>query len=204
MYRIAARFVLLALIGQGALAHEAPIAGFGSRSPDAPSETVQYDFLVGERHCTTKRMRPDGTLEDGPPATWTGYYILGGFAIQDDWVRPGPNGTVFRGTNIRSFDPQAGTWDNRWLAAGSQQWKYYASEQVGDNMVMTGGEDVDGMDRAFLDRNTFHDIGAHGFSWRKDRSFDGGETWIEGVSVIHCRDGGADADTDSPPEPGAG
>lgn len=179
--------VVLALFGHGVLAHDAPVAGFGSRSPDAPPETAQFDFLVGERHCTTQNMRPDGTLQDGPSATWTGYYILGGFAIQDDWVRPGPDDTLFRGTNIRSFDPRTGKWDNRWLAAGSQQWKYYESEQVGDTMVMTGGAGVDAMDRAFLDRNTFHDTGAHGFSWRKDRSYDGGETWIEGVSVIHCR-----------------
>lgn len=54
-------------------------------------------------------------------------------------------------------------------------------------MVMTGGEGTDGRGRRFVDRNTFYDIGAGSFKWRKDRSFDGGESWIEGVAHIDCR-----------------
>ena len=52
-------------------------------------------------------------------------------------------------------------------------------------MVMTG-EGKDGQGRAFVDRNVFYDITAESWKWRKDRSFDGGETWIEGVGHIHA------------------
>ena len=172
-------------------AHKAPTAGFGSLSPDAPSETAQFAFLVGDWHCKTSGRRPDGSIENGPDATWTGYYILGGWAIQDDWVSPQPDGKSFRGTNVRSFNPEVGKWDNRWLAAGSQKWKYYGAEKVGDTMVMTGGEGVDRQDRPFIDRNTFHEITDNSWKWRKDRSFDGGETWVEGVAFIYCRPGDA-------------
>ena len=157
-----------------------------SPHPKAPAETAQFGFLIGEWKCTTRWMQADGTLVDGPAATWTGEYILDGWAIQDHWVSTLPDGSPFYGTNIRSFNPESARWDNRWLAQGNLQWKYFWAEKVGDTMVMTGGEGKDGGDRPFVDRNTFYDIQADSWKWRKDRSFDGGETWIEGVGHIHA------------------
>ncbi len=52
-------------------------------------------------------------------------------------------------------------------------------------MVMTGGEGTD-PNGDYIDRNTFHDIQADSWSWRKDRSYDGGKTWLEGVAVIRA------------------
>lgn len=183
---VTAFFTITVLSTNTASAHEAPTAGFGTLSPDAPPETAQFAFMIGEWTCKTRSMAPDRTIKDGPVASWTGYYILGGWAIQDDWVSPGPNGKPFPGTNIRSFNPQTRKWDNRWLAAGALQWSYFEAEQVGDTMVMTGGESVDAQKRKFMDRNIFHDIKDTSWKWRKDRSFDGGKNWIEGVSYINC------------------
>ena len=59
------------------------------------------------------------------------------------------------------------------------------SGRIPDTMVMTGGGGTDSFGD-FIDRNVFHDIGPDRFSWRKDRSWDGGETWIEGVAVIEA------------------
>ena len=136
---------------------------------------------------TTRGMRPDGSLQEGPPATWTFHYILDGWAIQDDWVQEQPDGSVSHGMNIRSFNPETRKWDNRWLSSGNLQWKYFESEKVGATMVMTGGGGKDGQGREFIDRNTFLEIAGDSWKWRKDRSFDGGETWIEGVFFIDAR-----------------
>lgn len=155
--------------------------------PDAPPETAQFAFLIGPWDCTTRSMKPDGSGFGEGSATWTGYWILGGWAIQDDWVSPRPGGRVFRGTNIRSFNPQTSKWDNRWLASGSLQWSYFEAEKDGDTMVMIGGEGRDRAGRDYVDRNIFHDIRSDSWKWRKDRSFDGGKTWIEGVSFIEAR-----------------
>ncbi|ANM28465.1 hypothetical protein ABI59_00715 [Acidobacteria bacterium Mor1] len=149
--------------------------------PDAPAETDQYGFLIGSWDCATRFLGPDGYIEGS--ATWSGWYILDGWAIQDLWVSELPGGRKMHGTNIRSFNRSSGVWDNRWLPQGTLQWKYYRSEQVGDTMVMTGGEGKDPRG-AFVDRNTFYDIGEDGWKWRKDRSYDGGKTWIEGVGHI--------------------
>jgi len=186
MRKLFPALVIAILVPAAGSTHEAPTAGFGSLSPDAPPETAQFGFLVGAWSCKTRGMDPDGTMQDGPDASWTGYYILDGWAIQDDWVSPGQDGKLFRGTNVRSFNPQIGKWDNRWLPSGSLQWKYFEAEKVGETMVMTG-EGTDGTEQSFLDRNTFHEIETDSWKWRKDRSFDGGESWIEGVAFIHCQ-----------------
>jgi hypothetical protein len=161
------------------------VRGESRLNPQAPPETGQFAFLVGEWDCRTKFMKPDGSGYSEGQAEWTGYFILDGWAIQDDWVSLGPDGQKFYGTNIRSFNPQTGKWDNRWLAAGSLQWKYFVAEKTGETMVMIGGEGKDSLGE-FIDRNTFYDINTDRWSWRKDRSYDGGDTWMEGVGFIEA------------------
>jgi len=155
--------------------------------PDAPPETAQFAFLEGGWDCTVRQMKPDGSGYNEGRARWTGYWILGGYAIQDDWESPAPGGGFFRGTNIRSFNPRTRKWDNRWLPSSTLQWSYYEAEKVGDTMVMTGGEGQDAAGRDYVDRNTFSRIEKDSWHWRKDRSFDGGKTWVEGVAVIEAR-----------------
>lgn len=157
----------------------------GGPNPQAPPETEQYSFMVGKWDCTTRFMMPDGSGYVEGRARWTGHYILDGWAIQDHWIGYKPDGQESHGTNIRSFNRQTRKWDNRWLSAGSLQWAYFESEMVGDTMVMTGsGKDDFG---EFIDRNTFYEIQAQSWRWRKDRSYDGGKTWIEGVGFIEAR-----------------
>lgn len=167
------------LVFSSALAVAAEAAG---RHPKAPPETEQFAFIIGEWDCTQRSMGPDGKLSPPAKARWTGRWELDGWAIRDDWSRTMPDGSVLKGFNIRSFNPRTGKWDNRWLQTGNLEWKYFEAERVGETMVMTGeGEDRFGK---FVEHNTFHDITAESWSWRKDRSYDGGETWIEGIAVI--------------------
>jgi hypothetical protein len=176
--RVIACALLLSGVAMAAAAGE-----YGKPNPAAPPETEQFSFIIGKWDCKTRFMDPQGEYREGK-ATWTGYYILDGWAIQDDWVSTRPDGTKSYGTNIRSFNPETGKWDNRWLPSGTLQWKYFEAEQQGETMVMTGkGRDARG---EFVDRNTFHDISENHWRWRKDRSYDGGETWIEGVGFIEA------------------
>ena len=154
-------------------------------NPDAPPETEQYAFIVGEWDCKTRFMTSaNGDYSEGS-ATWTGEYILDGWAILDTWVSTLPNGKEFIGVNIRSFDKETGKWNNRWLPQGTLTWKDYSSEMVGETMVMTGGKGKD-PNGEFVERNTFSNIDKDSWSWRKDRSYDGGKTWIEGVGFIEA------------------
>ena len=153
-------------------------------NPDAPPETGQFSFIIGTWHCKTRFMTPDGTISEGE-ATWIGQWALDGWAIKDDWFSTGPDGKPFQGFNIRSFNPKTRKWDNRWLPQVTLQWRYYESEMVGDTMVMTGGAGKDA-NGAFTDRITFYNISENSWSWRKDRSYDGGKTWNEGVGFIEA------------------
>jgi hypothetical protein len=54
--------------------------------PDAPPELQQYAFIVGDWDCTTRFMKPDGSGFVEGKARWSGYWILGGTAIQDVWA----------------------------------------------------------------------------------------------------------------------
>ena len=153
-------------------------------NPGAPHETEQYAFLVGTWDCATRSMGPDGTIREGG-AIWKGYFILDGWAIQDDWTAlDGSGQPLFFGTNIRSFNAKLGKGECRWLPSGSLTWKHLISWQEGKTMVMEGeGEDQRGK---FIDRNTFSNISGSRWSWKKDRSYDGGKTWFEGVSTIEA------------------
>ncbi len=151
-----------------------------NRHPDAPPETEQFAFLIGEWECEIRAMSPSGQLGEPTQAKWAGKWDLGGWAIRDDWSSP-----FGLGFNIRSFNPETKKWDNRWLSSGNLQWKYFEAEKVGDTMVMMGGAGEDARGE-FIDRNTFHDIQADSWSWRKDRSYDGGDTWFEGIAVIRA------------------
>lgn len=73
------------------------------------------------------------------------------------------------------------------LITRSQLWKwaYFEAEQRGDTVIMTGGEGTDPRG-TYVDRNVFYDISADGFRWRKDRSYDGGESWVEGIGFIEA------------------
>jgi len=182
----ASRRICLLLLLSFALVAGRVVAEPQAPHPKAPKETAQYSFLIGAWECIIQRMGPDGVLGPERSARWTGRYILDGWAIEDVWESTGPDGSPFQGVNIRSFNPKTHVWDNRWLSSRDLQWAYYSSEKVGETMVMTGGEGVDARG-PFIDRNTFYDIKPESWSWRKDRSWDGGDTWVEGIATISAK-----------------
>lgn len=185
-----AALALAASMGLGAAVAEPP-----APNPEAPPETAHFAFMIGEWDCATRFMGPDGSYTEGH-ATWIGEYILDGFAIQDHWISPQPNGKTYHGINIRSFNPTLGKWECRWLPQSTLEWKHFTAEKVGDTMVMLGhGTNARG---EYLDRNTFYDIGDTSWSWRKDWSYDDGATWIEGIGYIQATRATSDAATPAP------
>ncbi len=167
-------------------AHGPPEPAFGRLHPEAPPETAQFSFLIGEWACTIRSLSFDGSSYTESSATWIGRYALDGWAIADEWISPRKGGGSYHGTNIRTFNPKTGKWDNRWVSAPNLQWAYFEAEKVGDTMVMLGGGGTD-PNGSYIDRNTFYEITADAWKWRKDRSYDGGASWIQGVALIEAK-----------------
>lgn len=159
---------------------------YGQLNPEAPAETAQFSFLIGDWACTTRFMKQDGKSYREGTAEWIGVYVLNGYAIQDYWIGHGPQGKDYFGTNIRSYDQKKGKWMNRWLPAGTLQWSSFESEMKDGKMVMIGGGGTSPRGD-FISRNTFYEIGPDSWRWRQDRSYDDGKTWFEGVGFIDAK-----------------
>lgn len=163
-------------------------AGRSAPNPDAPAELSLFDFLVGKWHCEGIYKADDGQ-EHEFQATWTGHYILDGYAIADEYRMLGPDGKpVMLGQNFRAYNRAHGAWRMRWLDALKGDWIELAPERLG------GVEAGDGYitfktrgDDETIKRIRFSDISEDSFTWTSDQSKDGGETWRESVAVIKAR-----------------
>lgn len=149
--------------------------------PDAPPEMAQFAFLVGEWDCKLTSLNGQGQRVEST-GRWVGYYTLGGYAFQDDWYAASGS----RGTTWRSYHPFKKKWVNTWLMANTDRapgfaegW-FYGTWQDGEMRLQASGSDTIG---DFVDRIVFTEIEKDSFTWKMDRSYDGGESWIEGVAV---------------------
>ena len=87
--------VLLLAGGLGAHADD-----YGAPHPDAPPELLQFGFLIGPWNCDMDWLQTDGTRAQGQ-GTWTGRWMMDGWAIQDDY-RDG----FYEGFRATTFTPQ--------------------------------------------------------------------------------------------------
>ncbi len=149
--------------------------------PMAVLETVQFDFFVGEwdsRYKVRVDPKQPGYSQE-IRGTWKAWYGWEGFAIYDDWSqvggRPGNSGPA-----IRSFDPVSRKWIMHYIPINAPLSSVWAMTGEFDEKgwLHAEMEASDGRGK-FLQRVHFVNISEDHFSWRSDRSYDGGETWIE-------------------------
>ena len=159
----------------------------GARHPDAPSELLQFGFLIGPWDCEIDWLRLDGTRSQGR-GTWTGRWMMDGWAIQDDF-----RGGFYEGfvaTTFRAWDAQEKGWRGYWLDGRSGRWsRPLVQEKAGRGLRLrtsTAFRDTEGQRVEVELRYHFHEIADRAFSWRQDSSLDGGATWREGTMKIEC------------------
>ena len=132
-----------------------------------------WDRFVGTWDCDFGFYGEDGSVRRSPGELEFGW-VLDGRAIQDLWITYPKPGEKERGigTSIRFFDDRARTW--RVLFVNP---KYGAVLSVqggveGDRIVLRG-QDTEGGQL----RWSFNDIKDDSFTWRGEKSRDGGKTW---------------------------
>jgi len=139
-----------------------PAYPFGRLNPDAPSETKQLSFLIGEFDCEDRIYSPQNNKWYRMDTVRKAEYVLDGYAIQDK------NWTALSSTsNIRAFDPKTKQWHITYfktLPYSSGVWK---GGKEGENMVFRQAEGKT------TSRLTFFDIGEDRYSWKAENVTDG-------------------------------
>lgn len=153
--------------------------------PHAPLATSQFAFLVGEWHGKNKQA-PNTTL------VWKGRWILDGMAVQNTSKTTGDPDTPLAGLTT-----QWGV-DTRIYSASRRAWQHtYTDVLSGDITTLSWTFKKDALVSGVTSWNEggkpttniikFRDITEDRFTWSLDRSFDGGETWVEDFIVIDNR-----------------
>lgn len=131
-----------------------PSYPYGRLNREAPPETKQFAFMIGEFDCVDKRPGKDGKWVESK-VVWNSSYFLNGAGIQDKFWSPS---TVASGTRI--FNKNKGKWIVDYFQTKP---RYFAGtwegKKEGDKMIMRlkQGENEN--------RLTFHNITKDGFDW---------------------------------------
>lgn len=165
----------------------------GRRFPSKPAglnrlaimETLQFDFLIGQWNSDyTVRVSQDTEATANVKGAWKAWYGWDGFAVYDDWKQVGiPGGNS--GPAIRSFDPRNQQWVMHYIPINAPMNSVWPMTAKADKNGQLHGEMnvKDGQGKPFLQRIHFVDIQRDSFTWRSDRSYDDGKTWIENWGV---------------------
>src|SRR5262245_25956914 len=116
---------------------------------DRADKMALYGWLVG-------RWAADAIyhLEQGAPRLSRGEihagWVLGGRAIQDVWIIPGPDDERpspprpgdFHGTTLRVYDPNLDAWHILWMDPLNQVYRRQIGRSRGDDIVQEGHDEV--------------------------------------------------------------
>lgn len=152
----------------------------------AVMETAQFDFFIGEWESRYKVLvdPSNGVYSPEVRGHWKAWYGWDGYAIYDDWVQVGIPVTN-SGPAVRSYDPLNKKWVMHYIPVNtpaSGVWQMIGEfDDKGE--LHAEMKALDGQGREFLQRVHFVNIEQDHFSWRSDRSYDGGQTWVEDWGV---------------------
>ena len=185
--RPAAVLSILSWLICAALASASENHDYGRPHPDAPPELMQFEFLIGPWNCDLDWLQADGKRAQGN-GTWTGKWMMDGWAIQDDFRGGFYEG--FHATTFRAWDRREKGWRGYWLDGRSGTWsRPLVQEEVERGLRLrtsTAFQNPEGDVVEVELRYHFHRIAEGEFSWRQDSSLDGGKTWREGTMTIEC------------------
>ncbi len=146
---------------------------FGKTEACMEGPLAQFGQYIGDWKIEDSQFAKDGSgWAPGQGARWIFTCLGNGTAIQDFWLPA--NGSV--GTNLRTYDPEAGTWEIAWSADSLPGFSHIRAAQNDDgNIVMHYVAPLP----TPLRRITFFPADETGWKWKLELSNDAGETWIE-------------------------
>lgn len=154
---------------------------YGKPNPNAPPELSRFAFLIGKWQFEAKLKHKDGT-EESFSGMWEGRYVLGGYAIADEYRMTTSAGElVVLGMNLRAYDSKKKAWNMKWLNALAGTWVDLGPEELGgvavDEKSISYSMKEPVAAHAFT-RATYTIVSENHFTWRGERSNDQ-KTWEE-------------------------
>lgn len=127
---------------------------YGKLNPNAPLETAQFSFMIGEFDCVDQVVNPQTGKWVKFPAIWNAKYFLNGHGIQDQYWSP-----RFSTSNIRIFDRKEKKWKVTFFRMPGYSSGVWSGNKIGNDLVMRQGDDQKGS------RLTFSKITQNRFEW---------------------------------------
>ena len=131
---------------------------FGRINPDAPIETKQFEFLIGNFICK------DSIVTNGKwkysTATWNSEYILNGYGIKDTY-----RNDDYAATSIRFFNTKTNKWNVYFYGMPGEHTGLWEGEKIGNDLVMK--QKRKGPNNENLEsRLIFYEISNDSFKWK--------------------------------------
>jgi hypothetical protein len=155
-----------------------------SPHPSLGDEARVWDRFVGAWDCDFNFFLEDGSVRHSRGELEFGW-VMDGRAIQDIWITYPKEAGKERGigTSVRFFDSKAKTWQVVFISPAYGAVLTVRGGTEGDRIVLRG---IDG--EGSMLRWSFNDIKPDSFTWRGEKSRDGGKTWkLEGEHHMRRR-----------------
>ncbi len=145
----------------------------GVEIPSLGDEARVWDRFIGAWDCDFTFFLEDGSVRRSRGELEFGW-VMDGRAIQDIWITYPKEAGKERGigTSLRFFDSKSKTWQVVFISPAYNAVITVRGGIEGDRIVLRGVNDNGSMLRW-----SFNDIKPDSFTWRGEKSRDGGKTW---------------------------
>lgn len=135
------------------------------------------DFLIGDWTYKAKSYQADGTYVNQHYESQA-KYIFSKTGIQDDFAFRNAKGEVIiLGTTIRSYNPFKKAWRMLWYSNHLNSMTEMEGRYENGRFIFEGkGKDLQ---NSYLEKIVFYNITENSYSWKMDRSYDNGKSWIK-------------------------
>jgi hypothetical protein len=148
-------------------------------APAHADELMLFGRFVGSWDAEWTGVGVDGTRAERVPGEVHFGWALGGRAVQDTWVVPGPRewgrgepAAGFYGTTVRFYDPDLGAWRSTWIDPPNGVVRRFIGRPWEDDIVLRSEEQWPHL----LWR--FTEIADDSFHWTAEVRMDEGSAWM--------------------------
>jgi len=143
-----------------------------------PTESAQFDFLLGQWDARTTRYRPDGSELASYGGTWSARSLHDRRIVLDEFVARLDDGSeISYMATLRTFSPATGLWEMTFLIAHQPQLIRSFRGTWRDGQMQLEGSGITLAGDPVVARVRFFDITPTSFEWENRVSLDGGESW---------------------------